>query len=355
MSSERRIDVSSVQVAASVMAAVTGALAASFLGVAGTIIGTAMMSVAGTMGVALYRYFLDRSREKIHSVATAKIPPSAHGRSVPAVLEHHQVTQSSRTQPDSRAHRVDEAETQVLPALGGAWSDWPDDTRTRNGDRQDDTRTRNGDRQDDTRTWTSASVTGKRGPGRHAAGQHGNGQRDGGQNGNGQRNGNGQQGNGQRDGSRAEAVDGLGRGFSWQDFSAWLRSSTRHGRARWKNLAGAVLVVFVLAIACLTLIELLAGKPLAAVVSNQPGTGTSISHVLGGTNSAPTHSPSRAPGSGSSSSPTPGNSATSSPSASVPASSSPSPVSSATDSPAQSPSPSVSASATPTASPSPHK
>ena len=343
MSSERRIDVSSVQVAASVMAAVTGALAASFLGVAGTIIGTAMMSVAGTMGVALYRYFLDRSREKIHSVASAKIQPLAQGRGVPAVLGHHQVTQSSRTQPDSRAHRADEAETQALPALGGTWSDWPDDTRTR----------------------TSTSVTGKRGPGRHAAGQHGNGQRNGGQNGNGQRNGNGQDGdgqgngngqdgNGQRDGSGAEAVNGLGRGFSWQDFSVWLRSSTRHGRARWKNLAGAVLVVFVLAIACLTLIELLVGKPLAAVVSNQPGTGTSISHVLGGTKSAPKHSPSPAPGSGSSSSPTPGNSATSSPSTSVPASSSPSPVSSATDSPAQSPSPSVSASATPTASPSPH-
>ena len=285
MSSERRIDVSSVQVAASVMAAVTGALAASFLGVAGTIIGTAMMSVAGTMGVALYRYFLDRSREKIHSVASAKIQPLAQGRGVPAVLGHHQVTQSSRTQPDSRAHRADEAETQALPALGGTWSDWPDDTRTRNSDQQDDTRTR-----------TSTSVTGKRGPGRHAAGQHGNGQRDGGQNGNGQlngngQNGNGQNGNGQRDGSGAEAVNGLGRGFSWQDFSVWLRSSTRHGRARWKNLAGAVVVVFVLAIACLTLIELLAGKPLASVVSNQPGTGTSISHVLGGTKSAPTHRP----------------------------------------------------------------
>ena len=154
MSSERRIDVSSVQVAASVMAAVTGALAASFLGVAGTIIGTAMMSVAGTVGVALYRYFLDRSREKIHSAASAKIQPLAHGRGVPAVLGHHQVTQSSRTQPGSQAHRADEAETQALPALGGTWSDWPDDTRTQN----------------------SASVTGKRGPGRHAAGQNGNGQ-----------------------------------------------------------------------------------------------------------------------------------------------------------------------------------
>ena len=159
MSSERRIDVSSVQVAASVMAAVTGALAASFLGVAGTIIGTAMMSVAGTVGVALYRYFLDRSREKIHSAASAKIQPLAHGRGVPAVLGHHQVTQSSRTQPGSQAHRADEAETQALPALGGTWSDWPDDTRTQN----------------------SASVTGKRGPGRHAAGQNGNGQHGNGQ------------------------------------------------------------------------------------------------------------------------------------------------------------------------------
>ncbi len=311
MSSERRIDVSSVQVAASVMAAVTGALAASFLGVAGTLIGTAMMSVAGTVGVAIYRYFLDRSREKIHSAASAKTPTSAHGRSVPAVLGHHQVTQSSRTQPGSRAYRADDAETQVLPALGDTWSDWPDDTRTQN----------------------SASVTGKRGPGRHATGQHGSGQGNGG---------------------GADAVNGLGLGSSWQDFSAWLRSSTRHGRARWKNLAGAVLIVFVLAIACITLIEVLVGKPLAAAVSNQPGTGTSISHTLGGSNSAPAHSRSRAPANGSSSSPASGHSATSSPSTSVPASSSASPVPSATDSPAHSPSPTVSASASPAASPSPH-
>lgn len=312
MSSERRIDVSSVQVAASVMAAVTGALAASFLGVAGTIIGTAMMSVAGTVGVALYRYFLDRSREKIRA-ASAKVPASAHGSSVPAAAgRHHQVIPSSGTQLGSGAHRADDTETQALPALGGTWSDWPDDTRTRD----------------------SASVTGKRGPGRHATGQHGSGQRNGG---------------------RADAVNALSLGsFSWQDFSAWLRSSTRHGRARWKNLAGAVLIVFVLAIACITLIEVLAGKPLAAVVSNQPGTGTSISHVVGGSNSAPAHSRSRTPGSGSSTSPASGHSATSSPSTSGPASSSASPVPSATDSPAHSPSPTVSASATPAASPSPH-
>ncbi len=312
MSSERRIDVSSVQVAASVMAAVTGALAASFLGVAGTIIGTAMMSVAGTVGVAIYRYFLDRSREKIRSAASAKVPSSAHRSSVPAAAgRHHQVIPSSGTQPGSGAYRADDTETQVLPAFGGTWSDGPDDTRTRN----------------------SASVTGKRGPGRHGTGQHGSGQRSGG---------------------RADAVNGVGLGSSWQDFSAWLRSSTRHGRARWKNLAGAVLVVFVLAIACITVIEVLVGKPLAAVVSNQPGTGTSISHTLGGSNSAPAHSRSRAPANGSSSSPASGHSATSSPSTSVPASSSASPVPSATDSPAHSPSPTVSASATPAASPSPH-
>jgi len=302
MSSGRRIDVSSVQVVASVMAAVTGALAASFLGVAGTIIGTAMMSVTGTVGVAVYRYFLDRSREKIHSAASAKMPPSARGSSVPAVLSrHHQVTQPSRTQPGSPAYRADEAETQVLPALGDTWSDWPDDIRTRN----------------------SAVVTGQHGTGRHATGRHGSGQRNGG---------------------RADAVNGLGLGSSWRDFPAWLR---------WKNLAGAVLIVFVLAIACITVIEVLAGKPLAAVVSNQPGTGTSISHVLTGPNSAPAHSRSPAPGSSSSSSPASGHSATSSPSISVPVSSSASPAPAATDGPAHSPSPNVSASATPTASPSP--
>src|ERR1039457_617142 len=77
MSSGQRVDVSTLQVVASVLAAVTGALAASFLGVAGTIIGTALMSVAGTVVAAVYRYFLDRGHERIRSAASDKIAPLA--------------------------------------------------------------------------------------------------------------------------------------------------------------------------------------------------------------------------------------------------------------------------------------
>jgi hypothetical protein len=312
MSSGRRIDVTALQVVASVMAAVTGALAASFLGVAGTIIGTALMSVAGTGVAAVYRYFLDRGREKIHSAASEKIPPLARSSSVLTTPSRHlQVTRSYGAQPGSRAYRAEDAETQALPALGDTLGDGPDDARTGN----------------------SASMTGRDGAGQHATGRHRRGRHDGG---------------------RADMVNGSGRGRSWQDFSAWLRSSTRHGRARWKNLAGAALIVFVLAVAAITMIEVLAGKPLAAVVSNQPGTGTSISHAFGGPKPEPARSPSRAPSSGSSSSPASGHSATSSPSTSVPASSSASPTPSGTASPAPSPTPSVSASATATSSPSPH-
>src|SRR5579875_2449493 len=77
--SGRRIDLSATQVIASVLAAVTGAIAASYLGVAGTIIGTAVMSVAGTAGAAIYKHVLGRGQEKLKSAA-AQMSPAAYRR-----------------------------------------------------------------------------------------------------------------------------------------------------------------------------------------------------------------------------------------------------------------------------------
>jgi hypothetical protein len=60
-----RIGVSTVQVGASAAAAVTSALAASFFGVAGTLIGAAVGSVVSTLAGALYSHYLGRAGARI--------------------------------------------------------------------------------------------------------------------------------------------------------------------------------------------------------------------------------------------------------------------------------------------------
>jgi hypothetical protein len=67
--SDRRFDMSGQQITASVLAAVTGAVLASYLGVAGTIIGTAVMSVAGTAGTAIYKHYLGRTAGRLKETA----------------------------------------------------------------------------------------------------------------------------------------------------------------------------------------------------------------------------------------------------------------------------------------------
>ncbi len=73
----RRYDLSASQVIASVLATVTGALAASYLGVAGTLIGAAVASFAGTTGTAVYRHYLARTEERLRTAATVIVPLTA--------------------------------------------------------------------------------------------------------------------------------------------------------------------------------------------------------------------------------------------------------------------------------------
>jgi hypothetical protein len=69
--SGRRIELSVTQVTSSVLAAVTGAIVASSLGVAGTVIGVAVVSFATTAGTAIYRHYLGRTQERLRSAAAA--------------------------------------------------------------------------------------------------------------------------------------------------------------------------------------------------------------------------------------------------------------------------------------------
>lgn len=67
MSGPRGLQLSASQVIASLLATLTGAIAASYLGVAGTLVGAAVLSVASTMGTAIYKHYLERSRERLQA------------------------------------------------------------------------------------------------------------------------------------------------------------------------------------------------------------------------------------------------------------------------------------------------
>lgn len=84
------MEVSGIQLTATVLAAVTGALLASSLGVVGTITGTAVASAASTLGTAVYRHYLGRTRERIRDVAPVIVrqarwrPSAGTGANAPA-------------------------------------------------------------------------------------------------------------------------------------------------------------------------------------------------------------------------------------------------------------------------------
>lgn len=65
---ERRIDLNVPQVAGSAVAAVAAAVAASQLGVYGTILGAGVMSVVATCGGSVFQHFFRRTGEQIREV-----------------------------------------------------------------------------------------------------------------------------------------------------------------------------------------------------------------------------------------------------------------------------------------------
>jgi hypothetical protein len=62
------IELNSVQLVASMAAAVTGAILTSYLGDGGTILGTAVGSGASTAGFAIYKHYLVRTKDKVAPV-----------------------------------------------------------------------------------------------------------------------------------------------------------------------------------------------------------------------------------------------------------------------------------------------
>ncbi|MFF5771052.1 hypothetical protein ACFY8V_07015 [Streptomyces californicus] len=77
---EKRIDLSLPQVAGSAVAAVAAAVAASQLGVYGTIAGAGVMSVVATCGGSVFQHFFRRTGEQIREVTVQVVHPE--GRQV---------------------------------------------------------------------------------------------------------------------------------------------------------------------------------------------------------------------------------------------------------------------------------
>ncbi|RKE21556.1 hypothetical protein [Streptomyces sp. TLI_171] len=81
----RRLDLTVAQVAASALAAVAGAVLASELGVYGTILGAAVVSVGATIGSALFQHLFKRTGEQLRSAVERgpESTPPTHPRPAP--------------------------------------------------------------------------------------------------------------------------------------------------------------------------------------------------------------------------------------------------------------------------------
>lgn len=82
----RRLDLTVAQVAASALAAVAGAVLASELGVYGTILGAAVVSVGATVGSAVFQHLFKRTGEQLRN-AVERDPestPQPHLKTAPA-------------------------------------------------------------------------------------------------------------------------------------------------------------------------------------------------------------------------------------------------------------------------------
>jgi hypothetical protein len=77
---EIRLNVSLTQILASALASVSAAVVASFFGVAGTIIGTAVVSVVATTGSAVYALWMRRTRRRLRRLREQAVRASLAAR-----------------------------------------------------------------------------------------------------------------------------------------------------------------------------------------------------------------------------------------------------------------------------------
>lgn len=215
----RRIDVSATHVVASLLATTTGAVAASSLGVAGTLIGAAIVSVASTAGAAVYKHYLARSHDQLRKAAKVLAPYAGLGGNARHLSQQEAAGESIRPAgPAGLSGRGDERPPEAPHEPNGRPNPGP--------------------------AWYSAGMAWTGGDPAEMAGT---------------------------------APDSARAGEDSTP-TAGNRRRIRSSIA----LAGAALAVFLLAMGGITAFELMAGKPISSVLFHHSGTGTTVGHFLGG-------------------------------------------------------------------------
>lgn len=262
-----RFDLSGSQVVASLLAAMTGAVAASYLGIAGTIIGAAVMSVASTAGAAVYKHYLARSRERLKAAAVVIAPRAT--LTVKAGHRGHRAAAGAATgdsgQTEALARTEDSAQTEALARTKDSARTVPSSGRLAASSIADEAETE-----------VFARV-GNPGRAQHAdlpAGQVPD--------------------RGSRPAENlAEMPDGNHAGTADQEHRP-SQPDGRPGRLRrWAPLAAVALAVFLFVMGGITAVELVAGRPLDSVLHGQRGSGTSVGELIGGNHAGRQDSPAR--------------------------------------------------------------
>jgi hypothetical protein len=323
MSGPRGLQLSGTQVTASVLATLTGAVAASYLGVGGTLVGAAVGSLASTMGTEIYKHYLLRSQERLRTAGQVLYQSAARTRTGHTMSQAAAGTSRAGRHATSGSHASQAGTTQDLAARDLADRDQADDDtavwdRRQYGVPRDprETETIHGVPAQWNGAGRAGGADGGSGPGA-TAGQHAHGDLTG----------------------EGPAGGEVARGGLWDAVTSFFGSLTRR---QWLTYGGIAAGFFLVIMAAITVFELTIGKPLSAAVTGGHSTGTSVGGIFSGRSSPrqkvtthPSGSPSATPTGSASVSPTPtaGTSSAASPAPSTPAgSASPSTVPSPTPS-----------------------
>jgi hypothetical protein len=128
MSDEPKNGLSFPQILAGALAAASAAIASSWLGVAGTVIGAAVVSVVASIGSVLYARPIERSQERLRAAASARsvgYRASASAAAAPTMLlprVEHDLRRVRTTDPDGETSgaEAESASGQVADGDGNA-------------------------------------------------------------------------------------------------------------------------------------------------------------------------------------------------------------------------------------------
>jgi hypothetical protein len=273
MSGGRRFEVSGTQIVAGVLATVTGAVAASYLGVAGTVIGAAVMSVASTGGGAVYKYYLGRTARRMREAA-----PVITQRTVERAAAVGVRSAARRGVPsDHPADRppTGDAADDLGAGLDGTEGKDPRGPKEHQADRSGDRGDQGhrdgsqGDRAAGSRYSEAGSADGAADRAGHA-GEPGERAGD----------------PGDRAGDRAGHAGDPGQRTAAGEHGP---GTGKRVRPAWLAVAIGTAGIFIGVIAAITVFELAAGKPLEAVVWNRHSSGTSVGQIVGVQGSSKAH------------------------------------------------------------------